>query len=358
MRWTIAMLYLTRRWVEPSVAIWIFWRYWVAVVLLEYPTWVIWDKFGHKISATACWIFSAIWMLINSFELSWWWYVIWVTVHAIGMSLWSWSTTAVLKSIVWDDFKNVFPTADAIVTASRAGAAFLWWWLFTLNPLYPVWCTALLALLGALFFSCIKTPSWWWSTWNMLKIAGWWLRYIFWSKLLIWFFLVVTILWWFRYNVKTLVPLIAEYYDVWVQIVTWVVGANFLIRSISALMFTYISKRFYYGGVVLLFLFTSFWVVQMYVYSMLWRFIALVFCIYWIEMDIKISVTDRAPKDILSTVLSTFSLWWRLWWSVLMFIAWYLLQVTSYATMLLIISAGILFILISVWIWWHFFKKR
>jgi len=337
MWWTISMLYLTRRWVSPEVAVWLFWFYSVAFVVLEYPTGVIGDVYGHKKSIVLWSLISALGISRILFQRPWQAYLAWLTLHATGMSLLSGSTTALLKHIVQKDFKKKFPQSQAIVTAARAAASLIAWYLFTLSPLLAVVIPAIMALSWAAVFQTISYTNHHDQKGNIFSTAKQWRQHIYSSKNLFIFLILISCLLGLRYSIKTLVTIMENYYIIAVPVLTAVVSANFFVRTLGNISVWHISKKTAIVSTALL-LFSGIFIPKHNPYILLTRLITLSYSITIIDTHIKIQITESTKTQVLATVLSTFSLGRRLTGSLILFFSWYILKRYDYGTMIVSIS--------------------
>jgi len=346
---TIAILYFARRTIDPSSAFFLIAFYSLCIVILEYPTWLISDTYWHKTSALLWFSLATCWFVLLSFNLLIGWYMMGLALLAAWKALKSWSMTAVLKWIV-TDFKSKHIQVSTSESISKFLMAVLSWYIFIYNPIYVVYVAWIFAAIsGLLFYTIPYTPTS--KKGNIYSTALTWFRNIIQSKDLISLLLLLSVSAGYRQNIKNFITSMWDFYPISILFMTRAVWWHSLFRAI----WSYSVKYFSHKRAIIWVFIVMWWMILTwgnYITILIW-FILLSSLFQNIETSIEIRAVNTVQPNVIATVLSTFKLWQRLSWSLMLFIAWYILKLYSYQTMLSTIS-----VIILAWILFYIFTTH
>lgn len=309
---------------------------WLVSFLFEVPSGAWADRFWRKklfliwilltISAFTIWLFAKdLVLFIISSILEWIWFAIL-----------SWNFEAIIHDNleeVWDEieFKNITANSYIAIFLGRAFSSLFAWFLFVLDPLYPIYATIIAYVFVFILALFIKESAQILSTHSdnisHIKEA---LNYLRKHKILFFVILILSIeswlgnIYWFTYQ-----PFLDK---LWFSIENiWIIFAIIgVFSAIGSHIIKKVQDKFtesiiiYFMLFILLFvslLFISFdnipWVIWIIILSIIFGFTMP----FWNNFLIQ-----KSPKTHKSTILSIFSFWITIWYVSFAIPAWFLVD--------------------------------
>jgi len=127
----------------------------ISMVIFEFPTGVIADRFSHKKSVVWSGFFGAIFQFAYIIPAGFYFYLGIFILTGLSSSMRSGSNVAVLHSIS-NNFQKDLSRVRAIGLLWIAGTTLLGGWLFTINIILPYVLNGLSVLVSAIIFATIK----------------------------------------------------------------------------------------------------------------------------------------------------------------------------------------------------------
>lgn len=322
-----------------STALFIILLSWIVSFIFEIPSWAWADKFGRKkmyflwtfliILSFSFWIFSDnIYLFIISAILEWVWFAIT-----------SWNLEALIHDYLeekwkWDDFKDIQANAYISIFIWRAFSSLVAWYLFVINPIFPVYWTiiAYILIFVLLFFLNDK-----WqkleqveTTKNHMKK---WFKFILKNKFLFYFIIIMSLIssiwniYWFTYQ-----PYFKEIWisieNIWILFATTGIFSAIWAQIIKKLQDNFSEIQIIYISILLLLFSSIFFQFFNFYLAIFWLIIISI--VFGFVMSFSNNVLiKKSPKKYKSTILSIFSLFITIWYASFSMISGFILDYTS-----------------------------
>lgn len=354
-RWAIATLYLMSQGMEVSQAIRLMSYYSIANVVLEFPTWVVGDYFGHKKSVVLWSVFYGISFFVMCIDMPRWWYILPFTICALWSSLVSWSDIWLMKSIIGaEEFKSKYPWYKSYTLIIVFLASITSWYMFNIWTKIPLIITWICSISAAIVFSTIKfkhIPDKNTEPGNIFATAKLWLKSVFTSPSLIILLITYAIANGYIRSTKTLTNSLFEFFDVDVIWLTYGIWLVFLAQAAWAYSSKRLSEKYIYTVPVIISIITIvMWILTYTITDTDWFYILIYFTICGflvaiINALITMYVSDAVPQSVLAWTLSLYGLCTRLFLSIYLFVSWYILWRYNISTLFLLTA------IVFTWIW-------
>lgn len=299
---------------------------WIISFLFEAPSWYLADKYGRKKVYLLWTIFILISFLLWLFTKDIYIFIISSILNWIWFAITSWNLEAIIHDnlvLNWkeEEFKNIQSNWYTYLFLWRAFSSFFAWYLFVINPFYPVYASifSYLIIIFLLFFINDKWQEKEKNN-NMKEHIFSWLKYIYNDKIILNIILILVFvssfwnIFWFTYQ-----PYFKQIWfsieNIWILFsITWLLSWfwSFLIKKLQD---KYQSKYILLLIVLLLFLSSLLFLSFNYYLSILWLIIVSI--MFWFIMSFWNTILlKKSPKNLKATILSLFSLFMTLWYSV------------------------------------------
>ncbi len=306
--------------------------------LFEVPSWAWADKFWRKKIYFLWLIFIISWFSIWIFAESIYLFVISAIFQWIWFAITSWNLEALIHDYLelqWKEsnYKDIQANAFIYIFIWRALSSLVAWYLFIINPLFPVYGT--IVAYSIIFFLLFFIVDKWQKLENNHSTKTHiftWIKFIFKNNFLFYFVTIVALIsatwniYWFTYQ-----PYLKY---IWISIEhIWIL---FALTWIFSALWAYIIKKlqdnFDEVEIVNISLFLA-------ILAAVWmQFFNIYWALFWIIINSILAgfimsfwnnvLIKKSPKTYKSTILSIFSLFITIWYVSFSIIAWYILTYT------------------------------
>lgn len=329
--------------------------YAISNVILEYPTGVIGDYFGHKLSIALGGIFFFIGFILMA--QSWPHYIFYYIasfINAIGDSLESGSDEALLHSITtkFEDQLGNYKGLKGILKLISTTIAGI---IASINLPLTVILTALANLFAAFIIVSIKTNKEVENSnlefkGNIFNKATEGIHYVKSTKGLFLLIIFVSIVFGYNLSLKTILGTFDEIFNIDIKYIGLMIGMNYFIGSLGYKLEKH--SKFIKTQFLVLMTLISFGLILL-TNNPIYIFSLLIFGIFingFIVMRIKIQLHEMINNSIRASVISLHNLLARLLSSTYLFLAGYILDLLSfnwliYLTILIFVVASSIFLL-------------
>lgn len=149
------VLFFTSQGISLSETFTLIGIYYVASLLLEYPTGVIGDYYSHRLSVGLGYGILALGNVLFFFVSGYWYFLAILLLMAIGQSLVSGSDTALFHTVS-KNFKKDYANINTFTILSDFGAITLGAWAASYDVRYPFFLTASALILACLLVFSLK----------------------------------------------------------------------------------------------------------------------------------------------------------------------------------------------------------
>ena len=301
---TVSIPFMVFRGISLDGAVGLISIYIIFATILEYPTGVIGDYFGHKISVvigTACAVVSYMMLFwANNYIF----FLLALLVRALAMTLRSGSTEALLKSYsssIKKDYSNFSAIEDIMMFLASIMAGFIAEFSLSLAVAINIITTALsLAVIITIKDNkeAKKIEG------NVFALANQGMTEVIKSSRLL--IPIVLLMFFYSYgrNVKSIFGIMSETYDIRLSYLGVFIGLGMLVRSIGRYLYGK-YKNINMNMIVILFLITLFtigltsnyWVI---VFLILCGNILMGFLLSWLKLGIMENASDNTRASVLS----------------------------------------------------------
>ena len=296
----------------------------IVAFIFEVPSWAWADRFWRKkmyflgisliIISFCFWLFSKdLYLFIFSAILNWLWFAIT-----------SWNFEALIHDSLeekWkkEDFKNIWANAYISIFSWRAFSSLLAWYLFTINPLLPIYFTILAYVL--IFVILFFIVDWWQKKSCSLDTKTHikeWLQFLFKNKFLFYIIVIISLIssiwniYWFTYQ-PYFKQIGFSVENIWILFAITGVFSALGAHLIKKMQDVFTEKKIIF--IMILFLLISWICIQFFnIYlSIVWLVILSIVSGFDMSLWNNILI-QKSPKTHKSTILSIFSFAITIWY--------------------------------------------
>lgn len=311
------------------------------VVILEYPTGVIGDYFGHKTSLAFGHSLMGFGVLFTSLNLPIHGYFVTTFFMAVGGSLASGSDVALFKTLS-PNFNKDLPQYKSLANLSLVIVSILAGLIAKISFILPLYLTFAASQIGAILVISIKSNPHTRGAGNIFSTAALGLKDVINKKQILISLLLSMILIGFMRDIKTLLGTFFDVLDLDVGVLGLIIGLGYLARVLGlqlARNLENLNEKVLGAFIIVSLLVTSLTL------SPLFPIVGLLaanflLAIYGMKLELKIA--NMADDSVRASVLSLKNLLSRLFAAVYLFIGGYVIGVLSFSILMLGTSVLIL----------------